>query len=338
MNAGQSWPAKPEVGSPDPTQALPAHGEAQPPSRSVAPPPTQSTRTEEERASHAELSIADATQTTIAAPRATVAPAAAATAAAVPLAPGGPGPVEKADDESGDMRDWRARRHRGLARLRIGQHVASDEDLERLQMTTTSFGLSMGRDEEGLPATLTLFRPEPSLVVLVGGTWMAGILAVRSLKFGARVVALTTESSHWGRVGRRSTGREDRVAVVAPGSEVRTTPSADAPVLRLYDADAPCPTTPTDLMAWETGLTLLRQTTPERMAILRGADIVLIQRLAPYEAATVASALGFTRQTWQATQALRDDMVVALTGTRGRRLWVDPSEAELELLGAPGRY
>lgn len=269
--------------------------------------------------------------------------AVAAVAAAVPPAPLGPFPVEpmETDPAPPERPSWRARRHRGLDRLSVARHVAPTGELDQLQLTGASFGLLLGRDQAGGPVTVRMFRPAPLHAVLVGGAWAAKLITYRALRFGARVVVVTPDPTGWIELGRRATGRTDRVAVVedlrAPVSRVA---SADAPVLRLtgLGADAEQDLPITDLPQWNTRLSMLPQVTPEqvtpyRAAQLASADLLLTQRLSAPEAATLATTLGLSERTSYVLQLLHDDMLAVLTSAGVRYAWLHPTSSEQHTLG-----
>ncbi|NIH84501.1 hypothetical protein [Amycolatopsis granulosa] len=348
MNAGQHPPSRPQP----PAQAMarprppvpPAQAQPQP-----QPPPPQGqavlgapavpsapavvavaapARTRQQAGSEA---AATATATTV-----EVARPALAVGLPAPMPPGppGPGPAGPATVAPREHRDWRTRRHRSIPRLRIGAHHASDAALELLQISASSVGLPLGRDQNGFPVALTLFRPEPVSVSLIGGAWAARLMAYRALRAGARLLVFSQHPADWVQLGRSATGRTDRVAVVAPGSPPAMSASADAPVLCLHDA----PQTQSEPEAWQTRVLLHRRLTPERVGAVPGSDLVLMQRLTPNEAALLAPALQLTQRTSQQLQVLRDDMLAVLAGETNHYVWVDPAPAERERLGRPGRY
>jgi hypothetical protein len=265
------------------------------------------------------------------------APLASAAAVAAPSTSGGPGPVDR-PDEAGPTEPeprWHARRHRRLQRLRAGQHAAPHRALEELQVSSESFGLLLGGGQAGEPVVVRLFRRRPSRVVLVGGAWAAELVAFRALRFGARAVVFAQNPAGWVDLGRRATGRTDRVAVLAPGSPVSMRPSEDSPVLRLTgpepeEADGP--------PEWTTTMSVLPRVAPAHAAQLAGADLVLAQRLSPPEAAGLASILDLPARTGHLLRVLHDDMLAVLAATGPQYAWVRPSSTELDTFGPPARY
>ncbi|NIH81478.1 hypothetical protein [Amycolatopsis viridis] len=251
----------------------------------------------------------------------------------MPPQPPGAGPVGPAPGAPREQRDWRTRRYRSIPRLRIGAHLAADTALDLLQVSASAVGLPLGRDQNGFPVALTLFRPEPVSVSLIGGAWAARLMAFRALRAGARLLVFSQQPADWVQLGQSATGRTDRVAVLAPGSPTAVSASADAPVLCLHDAPQP----PSKPEAWQTRVLLHRRLTPERVGAVPGSDLVLMQRLTPSEASLVAPALRLAPPTAQQLQMLRDDMLAVLAGETNHYVWVDPAPAE-QRLGRPGRY
>ncbi|MEU6642102.1 hypothetical protein ABZ863_06085 [Saccharomonospora sp. NPDC046836] len=267
-------------------------------------------------------------------------PAAAATTSAAPApAPtGGPRPSDSIPAPAEERRTWRARRYRGIPKLSIGHHVAADDALDRLQLTGVSFGFPVGRDQGGRVATVTLFRPEPTSAMIIGGAWAARLFALRALDFGAKVVVSTDWPWDWARVEQWAAGYEDRVVMIAPRSTMAVTSSADMPVLRVLDLENPiAPQSGPQPAKWQTQLTLLRRFTPAAMTAVWQADLVVTQRLGLEEAATITRQLGFSQRTAQLLQMLRDDMVATLTGEGSRYIWTNPTPAEQRALGLPSR-
>ncbi|MCP3802588.1 hypothetical protein NLX83_25275 [Allokutzneria sp. A3M-2-11 16] len=251
-----------------------------------------------------------------------------------PLAP--PTPPGPTPERTGSREEesWQTRKHGGLSPLRIGHHHASDEELDLLQIAGSSFGLRLGRDQAGQPVAIPLFRPEHTEALLVGGMWAARLLAFRALRFGARVVVFTHQSGGWSELGELAVGRVDRLMVLPPGSPNELTASADKPLLCVHD-DQPPPAE--DPVPWRTRLTVLRQLTPERARLAASSDLVLLQRLAPFEASLVATEMSFTPDTTQEISRLRDDMVAMFMDTARQYAALTVTGQE-QRLGRPGRY
>lgn len=237
---------------------------------------------------------------------------------------------------------WHARRHRSLPRLRLGRHTTPIEALDQLSVRRSGFGLQLGRGRSGEPVVLRLFRPQPTTALLLGGAWAAELLCYRALRCGARAVVFSEAAASWVELGRRATGRTDRVAVRVPGDEVATAGSADVPVLRLDRTGEPAGP---ELPGWTTRLSVVEPGMLGQYAAGSGGtgqrgrwDLVLTQRLAPQEIAVLAHLLELPPPTQEALAALPDAVLAVLTGSGVHYAWVDLSPVEREVLGALPRH
>ncbi|MER7014930.1 tetratricopeptide repeat protein [Saccharopolyspora sp. NPDC000359] len=217
------------------------------------------------------------------------APVATARAAASPLPPGGPGPHE--DDEPTEVvrkpQGWRPRKQRSVPRLHIGRHLASEPELDLLQLTGTSFGFPLGRNQVGFPVTLTLSSPSRcrsrwSAHPGRRACWPTGRCA------SARRSTCSPTARRVGRtwVAPRPTGTTGW-RCWSPVPPPATPASADAPVLILHDAEAPPPSA--EPVPWQTRVMVLHRFTPHRAEAALRADVLLLQRLAADEAAAIAA-------------------------------------------------
>lgn len=263
-------------------------------------------------------------------------PRAAAESAAAPGSPepGGPHHPGAEFGSVGDDGVWRARRHRRLARLSIGRHVISTTGLDQLQLARTGCGLVLGRDQVGATAAVRLFRPEPTRIVLLGDRRTVRFVALRALRFGARVVAFTPTPADWVRLGVRATGRTDRVAALAPDATGGPRGDATAPVLRLREGGSAPSAEP--LPAWHTELVLVPALAADCGELLRSADLVLVRRLDHVAAAAVASARALPKATASTLQVLHEDMLGVLADAACRYLWTTPDEGERSAMDNPG--
>jgi type VII secretion protein EccE len=191
-----------------------------------------------------------------------------------------------------------------------------------------STGLLLGRDAEGVPVALRLFRPVATRVTAVGGWWLPRLLAFRALGTGARVVVRTPAPDRWtglGEPGRYFVGAADRAVTMAG--------TAHSPVLLIDDVGAD----PLPPAAWQTALTVRPTLEPEDRASLVAADALLLQRLDPGEAAVAGGMLDLTDETTRLVQAMAEDMVAVVGGGADRYVWTAPTGVELSLLGAARR-
>src|SRR5690606_26683571 len=124
------------------------------------------------------------------------------------------------------------------------------------------------------------------------------------------------DTGGWVALGRRVTGRTDRVSVLAPGETVHRTPSVDAPVLRLLLADpatgAP-PASAPDLPGWSTELSVVSRLTPEQVDRVAAADVVLAGRLSPAETDRLRAARRLAASVAHRLEVLHDDMLAVVS-------------------------
>jgi hypothetical protein len=254
-----------------------------------------------------------------------------------PVVPAPPQPTKPPrrppDDRPPDVRPPRSGRVRLLPGLRIGRHLASDADLERLRPTSSGSGLVLGWDQAKQPVMVRLFRDEPTRVTLVGGLWISRVVAFRALALGARLAVFTSRPEIWRDFGTWATGTDDRVAVLPADHRLTVTATSLRPVLFLYDGELLAPTQRPDLGPWQTQLTVLRQLTAYGFPAIQESNLVALQRLGREEAIAAASVLRLSGRTASWLQLMLDDMLAVLVGGSDEYLWVEPTDVERERFG-----
>jgi hypothetical protein len=225
-----------------------------------------------------------------------------------------------------------------LARLRIGRHVASDAALEDIGPIRAGTGLVLGYDQARQPASVRLFRPEPTRLTFVGGLWGARLLAFRALAIGARIAILTGRPAAWNGFGRWATGRDDYVAVLPMNQSLTIKGSPLVPALVIYDGDPLGASGRPQLGPWQAQITVLPQLTAYGFPAVAESSMVVIQRLAPEEAATAGSVLRLNAESVNLVQALRPDMVALLDGGQARYIWTRPTSIEQRQFGPARRH
>ncbi|MFB9340068.1 hypothetical protein, partial [Actinoplanes octamycinicus] len=108
----------------------------------------------------------------------------------------------------------------------------------RLAVPTGWAGLTVGRNRQGHPMLVRLFRPEHTRVLLVGGVRCAQLTAFRAMAIGARVLVRTHRPHDWAAFARSAAVPSgaigivpvDHPAVPPPGSPLH-------PVLTILDPD-----------------------------------------------------------------------------------------------------
>ncbi|WP_345625203.1 type VII secretion protein EccE [Rugosimonospora acidiphila] len=202
-------------------------------------------------------------------------------------------------------------------------------------------GLMLGHNRHRQPVTVRLFRPEPTLAVLLGGVPAAQVLTLRALALGARVVIQTARPRSWEPFLRAVTLPTGEVTMAPPGFAAPSAPAGPlAPQLVVLDAGrAPVP--PVPAAAWRACLVLREEVSAADTAQLARADLVLLQSMPPDEGALVAAALGLGgSREW--LSRIRPDLVGAVSrlgAGRSAVRWAILSLTDIErhVIGAPER-
>jgi hypothetical protein len=211
-------------------------------------------------------------------------------------------------------------------------HAARPGGLRRLGITAGPAGVVLGRQHSGDLAPVRLFRPEPTRVTLVGGSWLAWLVVFRSLGVGAQVHVTTAAPARWSTVGSLA-GLPDLVTV-------GPTPSAATPGImrpRLWVNDVGIGAAGATVGPWETMLDVVPGMTPTTPAQLAEADVVLLQRLTPDDAGVCASTLRLAAGMETKLSQLHDDLVVVVVAGAVRFVNIAATSVEEELLGPPTR-
>jgi hypothetical protein len=307
-------------------------------SRPAAEPEPVAAPAAGQAASAASAATGAATRAAVATAQVVATPKAVAAASTLPTLPSAP-PDSPGDDLDTDQAGASpGRAAYALPRLRIGCHVVSEAALAEFSLALTGSGLLLGPDIDKRPATVSLFRPEPVRVALVGGAWLSQLMLFRALTLGARVAIMTAQPDAWNGFGAWATGQADRVAVLPLDRPVQPPASAAEPGLVVWDAGLLGPPAPLALGPWLTQLTMMTQLGLYGLPAVQGARLVITQRLAAAEAEVVAGALQLDPETTRLLQLLETDMVALLSrGTAARYVWITPTSAEQRHLGTPRR-
>ncbi|BCJ65164.1 type VII secretion protein EccE [Polymorphospora rubra] len=213
------------------------------------------------------------------------------------------------------------------------QPVASGV-LDGLVLPVGGAGLVLGADRHGAPVIARVFRAEPTLVLVVGGLFAARLVTLRALALGARVVVRTDRGRAWEPFVRGVGAPDGAVTLVPAGQPVGGPPAAPLrPLLVVFDSAVVVgEAAPTS--AWTTSLVVRDEIAPADTGALTAADLVLLQRLRPDEAALVGPALGLGASAdW--LPRIRTDMIGVVD--RPRLLWarLSPTPAEAGMTGPP---
>jgi hypothetical protein len=220
--------------------------------------------------------------------------------------------------------------------LRLDWHRVAGPALGSMRWRAPGAGLILGADRDRQPVLVPLFQPAPVRLAAVGGAWLAQVLALRALALGSRVVVLTHAPARWDTFDERLTGSAGLVTVLPPPARPELTATERRPALVIYDSEP-------DTLAllpggpWQAHLVLVPHLTADTAPLLRGAALVLLERLSAGEAGVAAGALWLDDQTAQLLQALEPDMLAVFSAEDSRYVWLTPTQVESRFLGPAGR-
>lgn len=209
------------------------------------------------------------------------------------------------------------------------EHEITPAVAGRLAAATSPTGLLLGREPDGRPALLRMFRPEPTRITVVGDPRLTWILVFRSLALGARALVTTTDPGRWNGLGEAATGSADRIRIVGGPEPVQA--YIAEPVLRVFDIGGRCLAEPGPNDSWQTTMTVARQVHEPATETLFGSDAVLVQRMWPAHVEHLAATIGIDPQVAAPIAAMPDDMVAVVRrgGVRFVRLSVTAIEQHM---------
>ncbi|MGH3768825.1 MAG: hypothetical protein ACRDTX_27365 [Pseudonocardiaceae bacterium] len=199
-------------------------------------------------------------------------------------------------------------------------------------------GMVLGCGAHNEPLSVSVLRPQPTRLVLVGGLYLARQVALRAMATGAWVIIVTGRPDAWQLLTRAAGEGPDgrpaplvQIRQLAPVELPRA--SEDAPLLVLHDGGA----VPHELFPprspWHTTLYVLPYLHPQAEGTAINADLVLLQRLPADQAQLAAQLWQLSPPMAEQLSTLTDDGVVAL----GPNLWLPlrlvTTPAEREILG-----
>ncbi|HKS50684.1 MAG TPA: hypothetical protein VJS67_02310 [Pseudonocardiaceae bacterium] len=210
--------------------------------------------------------------------------------------------------------------------------------LDAIGLSGDHGGMVLGCGPSNEPLSVSVLRPQPTRLVLVGGLYLARQVALRAMATGAWVVIATGRPAAWELLipaaGHGADGRPAplvQVVALAPAELPRA--SEHAPLLVVHDGGA----VPQELFPprspWQTTLYVLPYLHRQAAETAINADLVLLQRLPAEQAQLAAEIWQLPAPMMQQLAGLTDDGVVAL----GLNLWLPlrlvTTPAEGEILG-----
>ncbi|HEX2290762.1 MAG TPA: hypothetical protein VHH53_11350 [Pseudonocardiaceae bacterium] len=218
------------------------------------------------------------------------------------------------------------------------EFLVTPDLLDALSPLADRGGMVLGSGPHDEPLSVSVLRPQPTRLVLVGGLYLARQVALRAMATGVWVVVATGRPAAWQVLTRAAGEGPDgrpaplvQVRKLAPVELPRA--SEDAPLLVVHDGGA----VPQELFAprspWQTTLYVLPYLHPQVEGTANNADLVLLQRLPMDQAQLAAAMWRLSPPMTNQLAALPDDGVVAL----GPDLWLPlrlvTTPAEREILG-----
>ncbi len=225
----------------------------------------------------------------------------------------------------------------GLLGPRRPRHTLGVEHLASVGLPVGDDGVIIGVDAHEQPAVLGLNRPSPLEVVLVGGLWLAQVLALRAAATGARVAVETGRPQLWNTLAQAAGGGQQCVTLHEVGRVPPLGPSVGSPVLILRDAGGRPPRGRVTAAPWQSVLTVLPFLGPTAPRFLESATIVGAQRVSPDEARSISRIMTVPQADAEALPTLGDQFALWCTRTHRQFVMTRPTDAESGLLGTPRR-
>jgi hypothetical protein len=199
-------------------------------------------------------------------------------------------------------------------------------------------GMVLGCSSDNEPLSVSVLRPQPTRLVVVGSLYLAHQVTLRAMAAGAWLVIATGRPTAWQALSRAAgdgTGERTvplvQVRPLAPAELPRV--SEDAPLLVVHDGGA----VPQELFPprapWQTTLYVLPYLHPQAADTAINADLVLLARLSAEQTQLAAGIWQLLESMAAQLATLPDDGVVAL----GPNLWLPmrlvTTPAERDIIG-----
>ncbi|MFF2811994.1 hypothetical protein ACFVT2_33440 [Streptomyces sp. NPDC058000] len=226
----------------------------------------------------------------------------------------------------------------GLRGPRRNPHVLTADALAALTLPVGDDGVIIGIDPQNQPAVLSMVRPAPMEITLVGSMWMAQVLALRTVATGARVAVESARPPAWGQMAQAAGGGQQCVSVFDVRQIAPQGPSVSSPVLVVRDMGARPPRNQLAPSPWQTVLTVLPFLGPRSPQMLSRSDLVGLQRLSPEEAEVVTRIMRLPDNVGAVLPTLSDNAMLWCRRDGDHQfVMTQPTEAETNLLGGPRR-
>lgn len=222
--------------------------------------------------------------------------------------------------------------------VREPAHLVAPEELAALALPIGDDGIIVGVDDTARPAVLGIHHPAAYEIVLVGGVWMAQVLALRAVATGARVAVETGRPQVWTRLAQAASSGVDCMTLHEVGKVPPLGPTLGSPVLVVRDCGMRPPRGRVASAPWQPVLTLLPYLSPVAPRLIERAAVVGVQRVAPEEAQRIAHVMGLPSSHADHLSVLADDMTLWCTRSGQLQLVRTlPTDSETGLLGNASR-
>ena len=219
----------------------------------------------------------------------------------------------------------------------LEKHILEPAEFGAFTLPVGDDGVVIGTDQGSRPAVLAMFKPKAVDIALIGGAYLAQLLALRATATGARVVVETARPQLWAPLAQNAGGGQQVIAVVPVRRVGNLGATAASPVLLLRDAGARPPRSSAPKTPWMTTLTLVPFLDPNFAGHLITSDYVALQQVSPQEAELGARLFRLSPQDVGALPSLLPELAL-WTARHGRQyVFSAPTRDETGLLGAPRR-
>jgi hypothetical protein len=216
----------------------------------------------------------------------------------------------------------------------IMTYRARPEMLNGSVMPALSSGVVVGHGRDQRPVVVRLFRPEPTLVALIGGWWVARLVAFRAVAVGARIAVHPAVAALWRGFAAPAAGPDGQPQVYETDQPLAVPATGRQPLLYVYDGAT---TPPPNLGPWCTGLAVLGRLLPAMVSTVAGAHLCMAQRVTPADAADAVTALRLSGDTASHLQSMPDNVVALFGGGVDRYVLWAQTQTEQHYFGPPTR-
>jgi hypothetical protein len=216
----------------------------------------------------------------------------------------------------------------------VSRFAVAPQHLDAFAVTRRG-GLPIGTTRLGRPASIALFRPEPTRIVVVEQAWVASVLALRAAVLGAQVIVATDRPGPRQSLVAAVGGARPFANVVRSDHYAAPTPTLVQPALTLLDTSRGAPEANLASIGWLTSLHLVVRVGAGLEPLLDAADLVLVPRTAAADVDATVGLLRLPPVLGPRVQALGPFEFLAVSRTRAQVVTIDPTPTERALNALP---